>query len=186
MKTRRIIYISIFAIMTAVGARLAIPFPLVPFTLQTMFCILAGLLLGPKYGAASQALYMFIGLVGVPVFTGGGGLSSIFTPSFGYVIGFVACAWITGTLSRKITGKGSVPRTRDYLAASLAGVAGLYIFGLVHLYLIVNFWMPGNGMPLMKVLSIGFFSTIGGDILKAYLSSVIALRIKKTSVFSGI
>ena len=88
MKTRRLIYISIFAILTAVGARIAVPLPLVPFTLQTMFCMLAGLLLGPKYGAASQAFYMFMGLLGVPVFTGGGGLSSIFMPSFGYVIGF--------------------------------------------------------------------------------------------------
>ena len=75
---------------------------------------------------------------------------------------------------------------RDYLAASLAGVAAVYIFGLAHLYVIVNFWMPGNGMTLMKVLSIGFFSTIGGDVLKAFLSSIIALRIRKTSVFSGI
>lgn len=186
MKTRRLIYISIFAILTAVGARIAVPLPLVPFTLQTMFCMLAGLLLGPKYGAASQAFYMFMGLLGVPVFTGGGGLSSIFMPSFGYVIGFVACAWITGTISQKISDTGRIPRIRDYLAASLAGVAGVYIFGLLHLYLIVNFWMPGNEMPLMKVLSIGFISTIGGDILKAFLSSVIALRIRKTSVFSGI
>lgn len=186
MKTRRLIYISIFAILTAVGARIAVPLPLVPFTLQTMFCMLAGLLLGPKYGAASQAFYMFMGLLGVPVFTGGGGLSSVFMPSFGYVIGFVACAWITGTIIKKLSIGGRVPRTREYLAASLAGVAGVYIFGLLHLYLIVNFWMPGNGMPLMKVLSIGFFSTIGGDVLKAFLSSVIALRIRKTSVFSGI
>ena len=186
MKTRRLIYISIFAILTAVGARIAVPLPLVPFTLQTMFCMLAGLLLGPKYGAASQAFYMFMGLLGVPVFTGGGGLSSVFMPSFGYVIGFIVCAWITGTIAQKLSDKGRVPRTRDYLAASLAGVAGVYIFGLLHLYLIVNFWMPGNGMPLMKVLSIGFFSTIGGDILKAFLSSAIALRIRKTLVFSGI
>ena len=186
MKTRRIIYISIFAILTAIGARIAVPLPLVPFTLQTMFCMLAGLLLGPRYGAASQAFYMFMGLIGVPVFTGGGGLSSIFMPSFGYVVGFVACAWITGTITQKLSESGRIPRTRDYLAASLAGVAGVYIFGLLHLYLIVNFWMPGNGMPLMKVLSIGFFSTIGGDIIKAFLSSVIAFRIRKTSVFSGI
>ena len=186
MKTRRIIYISIFAILTAIGARIAVPLPLVPFTLQTMFCMLAGLLLGPRYGAASQAFYMFMGLIGVPVFTGGGGLYSVFMPSFGYVIGFVACAWITGTISQKISDTGRIPRIRDYLAASLAGVAGVYIFGLLHLYLIVNFWMPGNGMPLMKVLSIGFFSTIGGDIIKAFLSSVIAFRIRKTSVFSGI
>ena len=73
-----------------------------------------------------------------------------------------------------------------HLAASLAGVAGVYIFGLLHLYLIVNFWMPGNGMPLMKVLSIGFLGTIAGDIIKAFLSSVIAIRIRKTLVFRGI
>jgi len=133
MKTRRLIYISIFAILTAVGARIAVPLPLVPFTLQTMFCMLSGLLLGPKYGAASQAFYMFMGLLGVPVFTGGGGLSSIFMPSFGYGIGFVACAWITGTISQKISDTGRIPRIRDYLAASLAGVAGVYIFGLLHL-----------------------------------------------------
>ncbi|MDD4160530.1 MAG: biotin transporter BioY, partial [Synergistaceae bacterium] len=143
--------------------------------------------LGPKYGAASQAFYMFIGLLGVPVFTGGGGgLSSVFMPSFGYVVGFVACAWITGTVSKKISASGNAPRLRNYLAASLAGVAGVYIFGIIPLYLIVNFWMPGNGMPLMKVLSIGFFSTIGGDVLKAFLSSAIALRIRNTSVFSEI
>ena len=186
MKTRRMIYISIFAILTAIGARIAVPLPLVPFTLQTMFCMLAGLLLGPKYGAASQAFYMMMGLVGIPVFTGGGGLSSIFMPSFGYVVGFVACAWITGTVSLKLAGKGRAPSTWEYLASALAGIAAVYIFGLLHLYVIVNFWMPGNGMPLMKVLSVGFFSTIGGDIIKAFLSSVIALRIRKTAVFSAI
>ena len=186
MKTRRIIYISIFAILTTIGARIAIPLPLVPFTLQTMFCMLAGLLLGPKYGAASQGLYMLMGLVGIPVFTGGGGLSSIFMPSFGYVVGFVACAWVTGTLTQRMSADGRAPSAKEYAAAALAGVAAVYIFGLVHLYLIVNFWMPGNGMPLMKVLSVGFFSTIGGDIIKAFISSVIVLRIRKTTVFSGI
>ncbi len=186
MKTRRIIYISIFAILTAVGARIAIPLPLVPFTLQTMFCMLAGLLLGPKYGAASQALYMLMGLVGIPVFTGGGGLSSVLMPSFGYVAGFVACAWVTGTVAEKLSAGKTGPSRRGYLGAALAGAAAVYLFGLVHLYVIVNFWMPGNGMPLMKVLSIGFFSTAGGDVIKAFLSSVIALRIKKAAVFSGI
>ncbi len=186
MKTRRIIYISIFAILTAIGARISIPLPLVPFTLQTMFCILAGLLLGPRYGAASQAFYMLMGLVGIPVFTGGGGLSSILMPSFGYIVGFVACAWVSGMITQNISAGGKPPRTRDYLAASLAGVAAVYIFGLIHLYVIVNFWMPGNGMPLMKVLSVGLFSTVGGDILKAFLSSLIAVRIRKTAVFYGI
>jgi biotin transport system substrate-specific component len=186
MKTRRIIYISIFAILTAIGARIAIPLPLVPFTLQTMICMLAGMLLGPRCGAASQGMYMLMGLVGIPVFTGGGGLSSVFMPSFGYIVGFVACAWVTGTLTQKMSANGRVPSVKGYTAAALAGVAAVYILGLVHLYLIVNFWMPGNGMPLMKVLSVGFFSTIGGDIIKAFLSSVIALRIRKTSIFSGI
>ena len=185
MKTRQMIYVSLFAVLTAVGAKITVPVPFVPFTLQTLFCILAGLLLGPKYGAASQAFYMFMGLAGIPVFTGGGGLSSILSPSFGYVVGFVACGWVTGKMISGAYIAHGIPRMRDYLAASLTGIAAVYLFGLAHLYVIVNFWMPGNGMPLMKVLSIGFLSTVGGDVLKAFLSSAIAIKIMKTSSFAG-
>lgn len=66
MKIKPMIEISVFAVLTAVGARMMVPVPFVPFTLQTLICMLAGLLLGPKRGAASQALYMVMGLIGIP------------------------------------------------------------------------------------------------------------------------
>lgn len=183
MKIRDMVYISIFAGLTAIGARISIPVPFVPFTLQTLFCMIAGLVLGSKGGAASQALYMLMGLVGIPVFTGGGGIGSILTPSFGYVLGFIACGWLSGRLIEYFTKNGNIPTTKEYFVASLAGVAAVYVLGLIHLYIIMNFWMPGNGMPLFKVLSVGLFSTIGGDFIKAFLASNIASRLNKAGIF---
>lgn len=58
---------AMFAVLTAVGAYIRIPTPVVPFTLQTMFVLLAGVLLGARVGALSQALYVVIGLLGLPV-----------------------------------------------------------------------------------------------------------------------
>ena len=62
-----------FAALIAVGAFIRIPIPYVPFTLQLFFTTLAGLLLGPKLGAASSLVYMITGLIGIPIFTEGGG-----------------------------------------------------------------------------------------------------------------
>ena len=61
-----------------------IPVPLVPFTLQITFTTLAGLLLGSKKGAISVAVYVLMGLIGIPVFTQGGGFSYVLKPSFGF------------------------------------------------------------------------------------------------------
>ena len=182
MKIKTMTRISIFTVLTIVGARIMIPLPLVPFTLQTMVCMLAGLVLGAKHGAASLALYMLMGLAGVPVFTGGGGLGAVFTPSFGYVVGFIACAALSGTIAsaiRKMQGEVTVG---GYFAAALVGVLAAYLFGLIHLYVILNFYLSGGGTPLFKVLSIGFFSTIGGDVIKAAIAAVIAKKLEKTGL----
>jgi len=186
MKTREMAYVSMFAILTAVGAHIAIPVPLVPFTLQTMFCVLAGLVLGARLGAASQGFYMLMGLIGIPVFSGGGGIGSVLTPSFGYVIGFVACAWVSGRIADSFKRRGQILSVKKYFIASLAGIVFVYVFGLIHLYVIMNFWMPGKGMPLFKILSIGLFSTIGGDLIKTFLASIIAERLKKLHIFPGL
>ncbi len=70
---------------SAIGAFIRIPVPLVPFTLQITFTTLAGLfLLGSKKGAISVAVYVLMGLIGIPVFTQGGGFSYVLKPSFGF------------------------------------------------------------------------------------------------------
>ena len=72
----RLILSAVFAALIAVGAFIRIPTPLVPVTMQLLFTTLAGLLLGGRYGALSAALYLVLGLAGVPVFTEGGGLNT--------------------------------------------------------------------------------------------------------------
>ena len=101
MKIKSMAEISLFAVLSAVGARIMIPVPFVPFTLQTLVCMLAGFALGARKGAASQLLYMLMGLVGIPVFTSAAGPAAVFMPSFGYIPGFVCCAWICGALAER-------------------------------------------------------------------------------------
>ena len=67
--TRDLILCALFTALSAIGAFIRIPVPLVPFTLQITFTTLAGLLLGSKKGAISVAVYVLMGLIGIPVFT---------------------------------------------------------------------------------------------------------------------
>lgn len=95
-KTRSMILCALFAALIAAGAFLRIPIPVVPFTLQYLFTMLAGLLLGPRLGATAVGVYIVLGLAGLPVFTQGGGPGYIFQPTFGYIIGFALGAYLTG------------------------------------------------------------------------------------------
>lgn len=96
------VLIALGAAITAVGAFIAIPLPLspVPIVLQNFFIVLIALVLGPKMGTASVALYLLTGALGLPVFAGGkGGFAHFFGPTGGYLAGFLLSAWITGTLA---------------------------------------------------------------------------------------
>jgi biotin transport system substrate-specific component len=118
-----------FALLTWAGARIRVPLPFspVPGTLQTLPVLLAGALLGARAGAASQLTYLLMGLGGLPVFAlPGSGPGYLLGPTGGYLIGFVAAAWVTGAMTR------SLPRLRGLGVplAMLAGSASLYFCGL--------------------------------------------------------
>lgn len=94
--TRNMVLAALFAALTAIGAFLQIPTGTVPITLQFLFTALAGLLLGWKWGAVSQLLYVGIGLLGLPVFTQGGGIGYVLQPSFGFLLGLIPAAAVIG------------------------------------------------------------------------------------------
>lgn len=104
-KTRSLILAALFAALTAIGAFLKIPLGALSLTLQFFFTAMAGVLLGPRWGAASQAVYVALGLMGLPVFTLGGGLGYVFQPSFGFLLGLIPAAWVIGRLA----GRGPRP-----------------------------------------------------------------------------
>lgn len=126
--------VACFALLTWAGARIAVPLPFtpVPGTLQTLAVLLSGLFLGARGGAASQLLYLSMGLAGIPVFAlPGAGPGYLLGPTGGYLVGFAAAAWVTGWIShRKSSGQ-----TVTVLAALLAGSAVIHAGGLAWLTL---------------------------------------------------
>lgn len=121
-KTTNLILCSLFTALIAVGAFIKIPVPVVPFTLQFLFTTLAGLLLGSKKGAISVVAYMVLGLVGLPIFSEGGGFWYVMKPSFGYIIGFCIGTYVTGLIAERMKEK-MVPR---YMLANFIGLLIVY------------------------------------------------------------
>ena len=101
-KTKSMIYCGLFTALIAAGAFIKIPVPVVPFTLQYLFTMLAGLFLGSRRGMISVVAYMLLGLAGLPIFSEGGGIWYIFKPSFGYIIGFCLGAYVTGLIAERL------------------------------------------------------------------------------------
>ena len=116
---------AVFVALMAAAAYIQIPFPFVPLTFQTVVAVLSGLLLGAKKGAISMAVYAFCGLVGLPVFSAGGGIFYMLKPSFGYILGFILSAWVAGM----IAGRAGLSIWRYSLAATAAFVAD-YLIGI--------------------------------------------------------
>lgn len=169
-----LVIIPLFTTLTIVGTFIKIPTPIVPITLQTFFVLLSGALLGARYGAASQGLYIMLGLIGIPVFTYGGGLSYVLHPTFGYIIGFVFASMITGY----IVEKQSHNHWFNYYIAMLVGLAALYSIGVVYLYFILNYIV---NMPItfLQALITGVLIPAPKDLFTTALAAMLVCKIKR-------
>ena len=150
------------SLFVALAAQIAIPLPFspVPITGQTLAVLLVGALLGSRRGACSLLLYLMEGAAGLPVFaTGTGGLTRLLGPTGGYLVGFVAAAYVTGWLAEH-------QWDREVLSNALAMFLGnvvIYVFGLPWLACFV-----GAG----RALALGLYPFIAGDLLKLALATV--------------
>ncbi len=174
LNIRRMVLCALFAALSAIGAFIKIPVPVIPFTLQVLFTTLAGLLLGRKYGSLSVLLYMAVGLAGIPVFTEGGGLSYIFKPTFGYIIGFCIGAYVTGAVAH--SGSTVNPSLKRLLCASFAGLVIVYLCGMIYCYIISNFVIE-QPIALKPLILYCFVFPVPGDILLCIFASLIAKRV---------
>src|ERR671912_726545 len=130
---------ALMAAVTAVAAQIAVPIFPVPFTLQVLAVVLSGLLLGPRYGALAQAIYVLIGAVGVPVFAQFmGGLGVVLGPRGGYLLSYPIAAAIAGLAAKTVAGDN---RRRALWTGFLWGCAGLaviYAFGTIWLVVVTR------------------------------------------------
>ena len=172
-RTKNLMYCSLFTALIAVGAFIKIPIPVVPFTLQFLFTTLAGLLLGSKKGTISVAAYMVLGLVGLPIFSEGGGIWYVFKPSFGYIIGFCIGTYVTGLMAERMKEK-TIP---GYLAANFTGLLIVYAVGMIYYYLICNY-VINTPIAIGPLFLYCFFLAVPGDICLCILSAVLVKRMK--------
>ncbi|MDR3073149.1 MAG: biotin transporter BioY, partial [Deltaproteobacteria bacterium] len=154
----RLVWMALMAALTAVGGMIAIPVgPLspVPITLQTMFVLLAGLILGPRGGAFAMLLYMAAGALGLPVFAGGkAGLAVFLGPTGGFLVGFLPSAIICG-FAKRIPPR-SYPAILLYCALATAVTLAI---GTVQLAAVLQ-------VSMTKALAVGVVPFLPGGVLK--------------------
>ncbi|MDD3115707.1 MAG: biotin transporter BioY [Anaerovibrio sp.] len=172
VETKDLILCGLFVALISVGAFIRIPIPVVPFTLQLLFTMLAGLLLGGRLGALAVSVYILMGLLGVPVFSEGGGPGYIFKPSFGYIIGFAAAAYVTGTIANKVPSPGC----KRLLAVNFVGLGIVYLFGMVYCYFMSNFYL-GSPLALWPLILYCFILPVPGDILLCIIGALLGRRL---------
>jgi len=164
-----------FAAMTCVAGFLRVPFFPVPFTFQTLIVYLAGGLLGKRFGMLSQLIFLCLGLIGLPVFTAGGGPGSIFQPTFGYLAAFPAGAWLVGWFVEKL---GDSPKWHSLLLAHVPAFLLILGFGSLYLHFSLDHFM-GKRIGFQSAFISGGVLFLPAEVLKASLSSAFYLKIKK-------
>ena len=169
---------GLFTALIAVGAFIKISIPVQPFpmnfTLQFFFVLLAGLLLGGKQAFFCVLTYLAVGLAGVPVFAAGGGPASLLRPTFGFLLGFAAAAWVTGTVYSRFKDRGF--KMRRLFAASLCGFAVMYLCGMFYFYFLSNYVIHMSVSAGVVFVNC-FRLTAAGDLFLCFLASMAAKRL---------
>jgi biotin transport system substrate-specific component len=150
------------SLLVAISAqiRFYLPFSPVPITGQTFAVLVLGALLGSRRGGLAMLAYLVEGALGLPVFAAGVGLPVIFGPTGGYLVGFVAAAYLVGKLAEK----GWDRRVVTTVAAMIAGDAVLLVSGFAWLAILTN---------IKTALIAGLLFFVPGDILKVALAATV-------------
>ncbi|MGA2763139.1 MAG: biotin transporter BioY [Spirochaetia bacterium] len=150
-----------FSLVVAVTAQISIPLPFtpVPVTLQTLAVVLTGALLGSRRGTLAILLYLAEGFAGLPVFSlGRAGFIHLFGPTGGYLVGFIAAAWLTGFLVER------------RVAAKLPGALLVIILGLLVPYIPGVAWLGISAVGFPKAFVLGFLPFLVGDGIKVIVA----------------
>lgn len=172
LQIRDMTLIAMFTALSAVGGFLKIPTPVVPITMQIVFTGFAGLILGKNKGGLSVALYVILGLIGLPIFTKGGGFHYVFEPTFGYLIGFAVGAYLTGAIAHA----KEDPSLKRLICAVIVNLVVSYAIGAIYGYFILNYV---NHVEYGAKEIIAAFVTpfIGKDFVLSILTAVLASRL---------
>ncbi|MCI9345437.1 MAG: biotin transporter BioY [Lachnospiraceae bacterium] len=173
ISTQELVLGGVFTTLIAVGAFIKVPVPVVPFTLQFLFTMLAGLLLGGRRGAMSVGVYILLGLIGLPIFAEGGGFWYILKPSFGYLLGFMLAAYVTG----RMVERRARLSTGWVIAVNFLGLFIVYAAGMIYYYVICNYVID-TPIALGPLFLYCFVLAVPGDICLCVLAAILTVRVK--------
>ncbi|TWT14544.1 biotin transporter BioY [Planomicrobium sp. CPCC 101079] len=174
-RTLQLVQIAMFAALMAIGANISAFLVIggVPITLQTFFAILAGILLGSRLGAMAMIVYAFIGLAGLPVFAEfSGGMDTIVSPTFGFIVSFVFVALITGSIVQRF------PSRTGFIVAALAGTAVNYFIGTNWMYAAYKLWFSAPAGFDYKMAWAWMAVPLPKDLILAVLAGIFGYRLK--------
>lgn len=166
--TQRLTLSALLCALCAVLSQIQIPLPPVPLSLSLLGVHLCGALLGRRWAAAAIGCYVLLGAVGVPVYAGfAGGVSVLFGPTGGFLLGYILCAWTVGLLTRRFGFSG-----KSLMLAMTAGTLVCYVMGTVWFSFV-------SGASLAGSLSACVLPFIPGDALKILLAASLCRRMQK-------
>ena len=171
-KAKKLTLSALFSALLVVSGFLRIPLPPTAITLQLQVALLAGLLLGGEWGCISVLTYAALGLLGLPVFAGGGGFSYLLQPTFGYILGFAVAAFACGKLSS--VGERSAKRIA---IALFAGVAIVYAIGLLYAAIILTAHL-GQTIAFWEFVLVYALWTLPKDVLLTAACLPLAKRVE--------
>ena len=170
ISTKDLTLVALFSALIAVGAFIKIPFLLVPITLQTLFVVLSALVLERRLAVLSVIVYIMIGLVGFPIFANGGGINYIFSPTFGYLIGFIVATCFIASFKEK----------NIYVSTNI-GMLIIYFFGMIY-FIFIQYVLNGKVYLISYLFYNLFLVFLPGDILSCVVAIIgyrKILRLKK-------
>src|SRR5215211_2927270 len=160
---------ALMAAVTAVAAQIAVPIFPIPFTLQVLAVVLSGLLLGARYGALAQAIYLLVGAIGVPVFAEfRGGLGVLLGPTGGYLLSYPIAAAVAGLATNATRGAARRRALWTSLLWGCAGLAVIYALGATWLALVTS-------LPIAAALAQGVAPFVLFDLIKVAIAALVAV-----------
>lgn len=181
MKIREMALVSLFAALLAVSSQVTFPIGPVPHTLQILFIVMAGAVLGSRLGALSVIVWILLGVFGLPVFAQGkAGAAVLLGPTGGFLLGFLVCAYWVGYFTERHP--ASFGRM---LIAMLTGLAAVYILGWMGFLASFTLFLQ-KPMTWDKAFQLVVLPFLPFDIVKALGAAYLSVRVKQALAQAGL